>query len=73
MGRNLPPKLVSESECICKQRAILASFMTNAKAFGREGFRENSGEGDENNENLAQGNMVVTDPPQHNQEAKNSA
>ena len=72
LGQNLPPKLVNESECIAEQRAILTTTMTNAIALGRAGFGENLGEGGENNENLAQGNMVVKDPPQHNQEAKNS-
>ena len=36
--------------------------MTNTIALGREEFRENLGEGGENNENLAKGNMVVKQP-----------
>ena len=63
-GQNLPPKIVIESECIAEQqRAILASSMTNAIAYGRAGSGENSGEGGENTENVAQGNLVVIDPP----------
>ena len=64
-GQNLPPKIVIESECIAEQqRAILASsMMSQSITLGREGFGENSGEGGENNENMAQGNLVVTDPP----------
>ena len=63
LGAKSAPKLVTESECIAEQRAILASSMTNAIAFGGTGFRENLGEGGENTENLAQENLVVTHPP----------
>ena len=64
-GQNLPPKIVIESECIAEQqRAILASsMMSQSITLGREGFGENSGEGGENNENMAQGNLVVIETP----------
>ena len=51
----------------------IISLKYKTLAYGRAGSGENSGEGGENTENVAKGNLVVIDRPQHRQEAKKGA
>ena len=55
-----PLRSVNEIECIAQQRAIFATSKANTQ--GGKGFPENSGERQENSDNMDQENFVEFTP-----------